>query len=45
VLARANFMAGIEPKKADYWLRARGLKPVAHIDYAHLLFWVPASHP
>jgi hypothetical protein len=41
VLARANFIAGIEPKKADYWLRVRGLKPVAHVGYAHLLFWVP----
>lgn len=41
VLVRANLMAGIEPKKADYWLRGRGLKPVGQVDYAHLLFLVP----
>jgi hypothetical protein len=41
VLVRANYVAGVEPKKTEYWLRLRGLRPVAHVGYAHLLFFVP----
>ncbi len=41
VLVRANLLAGIEPRKADYWLCGRGLRPVAHVAYAHLLFHIP----
>jgi hypothetical protein len=41
VLVRANNMAGVTPKKADYWLRQRGLKPIAHVGYADFLFFVP----
>jgi hypothetical protein len=43
ILVRANLLAGVIPKKADYWLRARSLKPVRHVAYAHLLFWVPPA--
>jgi hypothetical protein len=43
VLVRANLLAGVIPKKADYWLRERSLKPVRHVAYAHLLFWVPPA--
>jgi 4-amino-4-deoxy-L-arabinose transferase-like glycosyltransferase len=41
VLVRANLLAGVIPKKADYWLRARSLTPVGHVAYAHLLFFIP----
>jgi 4-amino-4-deoxy-L-arabinose transferase-like glycosyltransferase len=40
VLVRANLLAGIEPRKADYWMRGRPEKPVAHVAYAHLLFHI-----
>jgi multisubunit Na+/H+ antiporter MnhF subunit len=43
VLVRANLLAGVSPKKADYWLRERSLKPVRHVAYAHLLFWIPPA--
>jgi multisubunit Na+/H+ antiporter MnhF subunit len=43
VLVRANLLAGVSPKKADYWLRERSLKPVRHVAYAHFLFWVPPA--
>src|SRR5262249_17727584 len=41
ILVSANFMAGVRPLYADYWLRQRGLKPVAHVGYGHVLFFVP----
>jgi len=41
VLVRANLMAGAFPRKADYFVRVEGLKPVAHVGYAHLLFVIP----
>jgi 4-amino-4-deoxy-L-arabinose transferase-like glycosyltransferase len=41
VLVRANLLAGVEPKTANYWLRRRALKPVGHVAYAHLLFRIP----
>lgn len=40
VLVRANLLAGIDPKRADYWLRGRPEKPVAQVAYAHLLFHI-----
>jgi len=43
ILVRANLMAGVFPTKADYFLRLEGIKPVAHVGYAHLLFLVPAQ--
>jgi ABC-type multidrug transport system fused ATPase/permease subunit len=41
VLVSANYMAGVRPLYADYWARQRGLKPVAQVGYAHLLFFMP----
>lgn len=41
VLVSANLMAGVAPRKADYWLRQSSLKPIAHVGYAYLLFDVP----
>jgi len=43
ILVSANFMAGVIPRKADYWVRRNGLKPVAQVGYAHLLFVIPAD--
>jgi hypothetical protein len=43
VLVRGNLMAGMVPPKADYWLRQRGLRPVAQVGYGHFLFQVPAA--
>jgi ABC-type multidrug transport system fused ATPase/permease subunit len=42
VLVHADLMAGVSPRKADYWLRLEGNRPVAHVGYGHLLFLVPA---
>ena len=43
ILVSADLMAGVRPKKADYWLRQNGPEPVAHVAYARLLFVVPAA--
>lgn len=42
ILVRANLLAGVSPPKADYFLRREGIKPIAHVGYAHFLFLVPA---
>jgi 4-amino-4-deoxy-L-arabinose transferase-like glycosyltransferase len=41
ILVSANFLAGVRPLYADYWVRRRGLKPVAHVGYGHVLFFMP----
>jgi 4-amino-4-deoxy-L-arabinose transferase-like glycosyltransferase len=40
VLVRANLLAGVSPPAANYFMRREGLKPVAHVGYAHFLFVV-----
>jgi len=40
-LVRANLLAGVNPAGANYFLREEGLKPVAHVGYAHFLFVLP----
>ena len=42
ILVDANAIAGVFPRKADYFLRIEGIQPVAHVGYAHLLFLVPS---
>ncbi len=42
ILVSANFVAGVRPPGANYFVRTEGLKPVAHVGYGHLLFVVPA---
>ncbi len=44
ILVSADFLAGVSPPKADYFLRLEGIQPVAHVGYAHLLFLVPPLH-
>lgn len=41
VLVGANLLAGVHPPKADYFLRVEGIRPVAQVGYAHLLFLLP----
>jgi hypothetical protein len=43
VLVNADYMAGVSPRKADYWLRVEGIRPISHVGYAHLLFVAPAK--
>ena len=42
ILVSANLLAGVQPKRADYWLRRTSEKPIAQVGYAHVLFFVPA---
>ena len=42
ILVSANLLAGVGPKRADYWLRRTTEKPIAQVGYAHVLFFVPA---
>ena len=41
ILVNANLLAGVWPPKADYFVRAEGIQPVAQVGYAHFLFVVP----
>jgi 4-amino-4-deoxy-L-arabinose transferase-like glycosyltransferase len=43
VLVSADIMAGVFPKKADYFLRLEGLRPISQVGYGHLLLVVPAQ--
>jgi hypothetical protein len=43
ILVSANFLAGVLPPKADYFLRVEGARPIAQVGYAHLLFLEPAQ--
>jgi Dolichyl-phosphate-mannose-protein mannosyltransferase len=42
ILVNADYLAGVFPRKADYFLRIEGIQPVAHVGYGHLLFVLPA---
>src|SRR5436305_1063618 len=33
ILVSANLLAGVEPRKGDYWLRRNTPKPVAQVGY------------
>jgi len=41
ILVRGDLLAGVWPRKADYWLRVEGTQPVAQVGYGHFLFVVP----
>jgi len=43
ILVRGDLLAGVAPEKADYWVRQKGLEPIAQVGYAHFLFDVPKS--
>jgi 4-amino-4-deoxy-L-arabinose transferase-like glycosyltransferase len=41
LLVSGMFLAGNLPHKADYFLRLEGIRPVARVGYAYLLFVIP----
>ena len=43
ILVRGDLLAGVWPRKADYFLRVEGIKPVAQVGYGHFLFVRPAQ--
>jgi hypothetical protein len=43
ILVRGDWLAGVWPRKADYFLRLERMKPVAHVGYGHFLFVIPAQ--
>lgn len=44
ILVRGDFLAGVFPRKADYWVRRDALGPIAQVGYAHFLFNIPKSN-
>lgn len=43
ILVSGDLLAGVWPRKADYFLRLERLQPVAQVGYGHFLFVVPAQ--